>query len=202
MTLALDLDGTLISCKPRQSAVLRAALVAGRQTADVDAVWELKRAGASTTLALQACGLPLLAATSVSDYWQTWVEEPCWLSLDVVLDGVDATLASWCDSGLDLMLLTARSRPEWVAMQLRHLDLSGFFSRVESVPPTSAVESKARILRNSGAHAFVGDTESDARAAQAAGVRFIGVATGQRSAEFLRRVGVVNLASALAEVRF
>lgn len=201
MTLALDLDGTLISCKPKQSAVLRAALVACGEAVDVDAVWDQKRDGASTKRALQICGLTLDAASAVSTYWQTRIEDCYWLGLDSVLGGVIETLGAWRARGDKLMLVTARSRPEWIGVQLRHLGLAAFFTRVEFVDPASAAEAKAAVLRASGVSTFIGDTESDARAAQAAGVRFIGVASGQRSAEFLRHSGVLTLAATLAEIR-
>jgi phosphoglycolate phosphatase len=70
---------------------------------------------------------------------------------------------------------------------------------VHCVAPARTVQEKAQVLRAEGADFFVGDAESDAAAAQAAGVPFAGVTTGQRSAGYLARHGVRHLYDSLAE---
>lgn len=190
MTLALDLDGTLITCEPRQMAVLRGALAACGVGVDISAVWACKREGATTLQALLQVGLAEGAARRVATLWERMVEDPQWLALDSLLAGVEATLADMRRAGYRLWLLTARRQREWLLPQLVRLGLVPLFDRVCVVSPAQATSAKADLLREAAVEAFFGDTESDGRAAAAAGVAFRGVATGMRSVGYLQRNGM------------
>ncbi|MEY4386963.1 MAG: hypothetical protein RLY20_2246 [Verrucomicrobiota bacterium] len=185
MNIALDLDGTLISCEPRQTAVLQAALTNVRVQIDRSAIWPLKRNGASTEAALSELGVAPALAREVSLEWQRMVEQPAWLALDSVLPGVIEVLQMMRAAGARLWLLTARNRPEWVRQQLIQLGLAPLLDKVVVVPSNQASSAKAAVLREALAVAFFGDTESDWRAAVAAQVPFYALETGQRSAAFL-----------------
>lgn len=190
MNLALDLDGTLISCEPRQSAVLQAALAQVGAQADLIRAGQRKRAGDSTEQALVEQGLDKLVARRVAGAWRQMIEAPHWLAFDQVLPGVRETLHAMRAGGFKLRLLTARSRPEWVPQELARLGLAPLLDEVIVVPAERASEAKAAVLRESSPIAFFGDTESDWRASTAAGVPFYAVASGQRSAEFLTGAGI------------
>ena len=199
MNLALDLDGTLISCEPRQSAVLSAALTCWKANADLKKIWEMKREGVSTREALEKSGLESTLAQSVADDWRRMIEEPVWLELDSVLPGVTETLFAMREAGAQLWLLTARSRQEWVYQQLARLWLLPFFHSVSVLPISEPAQAKARILRRMCADAFFGDTEPDWRASTEAGVPFYAVSTGQRSATFLLGKGVIFIDTCLSD---
>jgi phosphoglycolate phosphatase-like HAD superfamily hydrolase len=198
--IALDLDGTLITCEPRQSAVLEAALKPRRLSVDTRRVWGLKRKGASTEDALVTVGLSRADAREVARDWRRMIEAPAWLALDQVIDGVYETLDEMCCMSAHLMLLTARSRREWLEQQLRHLRLSRFFRSVIVVSPERATQEKAQCLSEESVAAFIGDTESDMRAASSARVAFYAVETGQRDAAFLARASESAVYSDLASV--
>src|ERR1700677_3718654 len=108
--LALDLDGTLISCEPRQSPVLSAALIRRKANADLKKIWERKREGDSTREALKKSGMGATLAQSIAEDWRRMIEEPVWLALDSVLPGVRETLNAMRKAGTQLWLITARSR--------------------------------------------------------------------------------------------
>jgi len=199
VSLVLDLDGTLISCEPRQSAVLRAALVACRVDADVSAVWRMKRAGASTRQALISLGVPRAAAEQVAKAWHGMIEAPGWLALDSILPGVVETLRDMRAAGFELALLTARSRKEWVLPQLSRLGLAGCFDTISVVAAADAKQAKTAHLRQGFVPGFFGDTESDMRAADDAQVPFFPVATGQRDETFLASVGRKPIYADLSE---
>ncbi len=199
-TIALDLDGTLITCEPRQSAVLRATARRFGVDVDLDAVWECKRAGGTTLQGLIQCGVPGGIAASMADVWRTSVESPGWLAVDRVLPEVTGWLLTMRRRSFTLDVLTARSRPEWVVPQLANLGLLSRVDSVTCVPPAEAAAAKADHLGRSGAVIFVGDTESDASAARQAGCRFAGVATGQRHSAFLRAIGGFPVHESLATV--
>ncbi|KAB2673990.1 MAG: HAD family hydrolase [Verrucomicrobia bacterium] len=190
MKLALDLDGTLISCEPRQSAVLQAVLAQCGERVDLGRVWELKRNGASTEQALVQLGFDPTSARRASRSWRYSIEAPFWLGLDSVFSGVTEVLGAMRAVGWRLIVVTARSQREWVPQQLERLGLSPWLDGVVVVPPHEAATEKAAVLRDLSAVAFFGDTESDYGASRAAGVPFYSVGGGQRCAAFLARAGV------------
>ncbi len=190
MNLALDLDGTLIGCEPRQSAVLQVVLARRGQPVDLGRAWELKRNGASTEQALVQLGLSPVVARQVAEEWRNSIEAPVWLGLDSVLGGVSEVLKDMRATGARLALITSRTRREWVPQQLERLGLSPWLDEVTVVSPENAVTRKAESLRRGSAVAFFGDTESDHRSALEADVPFFGVSCGQRSGAFLAKSGV------------
>ncbi len=199
MTICLDLDGTLITCRERQSELLRAAARALGFTLDPYAIWTLKREGHSTRRALERLGTPREAAEAISRYWSLGIEQPCWLQFDRVPPGVLPQLQEWRRIGHRLVIITARSLPQWVVPQLRHLGILPLIDALHCVPPREAASSKATVLVDQKADLFIGDTESDAEGAQKAGVSFIAVASGQRSPEFLQQRQIGPIAESLID---
>lgn len=193
MTLAFDLDGTLITCEPRQTTLLRAVLAAHRCQTDVARVWDMKRNGATTKQALEACGLSSAAAQAVVRCWQGSIEEPIWLGLDTLQPRAREALEQCRTMGFRLCLVTARSRPEWLSVQLRHLGIFEMFQHLACVSPDRVTAEKADVLNREHCDWFIGDSETDARASQASGVRFLGVECGQRARAFLQKAGVSQI---------
>jgi len=189
--VAFDFDGTLVSCAPRQLAVLRAVL---RQLdlAMVDAAehWRLKRSGASTVAALRDQGLSERQATEVGRLWRNEVERLPWLALDAPFRGVRTMLEDLVRRGFDVVLLSARSSPAMLRLQVGQAGIGRFLAEVRPVAPGAVVEEKAAVLRAIEPIAYVGDTESDAQCAQLAGTPFLAVSSGQRSRDFLAARGV------------
>ncbi|HEX8101896.1 MAG TPA: HAD family hydrolase, partial [Solirubrobacteraceae bacterium] len=103
---------------------------------------------------------------------------------DAPLPGARAALAA----SPGAVVLTARADAEGVRRQVARLRLLDPAS-VIVVSPGGAAERKAEILATRRPALFVGDTESDGRAAQLAGVPFLAVDTGQRDAAFLAARG-------------
>lgn len=187
--IGLDLDGTLITCRHRQSAVLQAACPRPI-TVDTSLVWEAKRDGATTIEALRAQGVSSGQSERIAERWRRMIEEPYWLGLDSLFEDVLEQLAGLRARGMRIALLTARERAYSLRQQLRQLGLAGFCDEVFIVSPRYAAEQKARVLARLDPIAMIGDTESDATAAAAVGTPFLAVESGQRSCNFLRRHGV------------
>jgi phosphoglycolate phosphatase-like HAD superfamily hydrolase len=188
----LDLDGTLLDCRPRQLAVTREVLLRRGLALSAEmlaALWQHKREGLDTSAALRRCGVAAAAAAlSLADFRRE-VEDDRHLLLDAPLPGVDEALAALRERGCALHVLTARARPDAVRAQVRRL----FGDRVGEphvVPPDAAVAGKTEVLRALAPAAFVGDTETDAAAAAASGTPFHAVASGQRSRAFLAARGL------------
>lgn len=189
---ALDLDGTLLSCEPRQVA-LAARLHARFAGAELDAqaFWAAKRAGAPTLEALTATGCNASVAEAVAAEWIRQIEHEEWLAHDTLLPGGIEAAAAIVAHGMQPVVVTARRDPEATLAQLAWLGLSDALATCVVVAPGEHVERrKAAALRRLRALAFVGDTETDAAAAAEAGVPFAAVCCGQRSREYLEsRVG-------------
>ena len=200
MNLVLDLVGKLITCEARQTAVLGAALICCGAQIDLHQVWELKRAGTSTENAMVQLGLVPELARRVISCWRHSIEDPIWLGLDSVQTGVFDVLSDMKRVGGRVLLLTARSHPEWVSQQLARLGLLPMLDNVTVVTPSEAVQGKIAMLRAFSATAFFGDTELDWLASIRAEVPFFPVSWGQRSEEYLARavVGVSLIHADLA----
>ena len=206
MVVGLDLDGTLIDAERRQAGLALHLLEAtGRRPVDPVAFWSLKREGHTTAGALEALGVPADDAGDIARRWRDQIEDPAWLLLDAVLPGVDTALAELRATARSVFVLTARRDAAAVTAQIDRLGLGFGPAEIDVVPPARAAAEKAAALERRKADALIGDTEVDAQAAAAAGVRFVGVTSGQRSGAALRRSGVTDvcdgLAAALAGLR-
>jgi phosphoglycolate phosphatase len=187
--LALDLDGTLLDAEPRQ-VELMASLVDPDLAPVVRAeLWARKREGASSETALRQLGVAPAVAADLARHWTEAVEDDRWLALDRPLPGVTETLRELNASGRGPIVVTARRYADRVRIQLENVGMAELLAGVEVVSPAAVAAEKELVLRRIGACAYVGDTERDAEAAAAAGVPFAAVATGQRSARFLRARG-------------
>jgi phosphoglycolate phosphatase-like HAD superfamily hydrolase len=197
-TVAIDLDGTLITCEPRQSAVLRAASRAHGRKIDIVQIWQRKRSGVTTECAMIEEGVPGKSAKLIARLWQQIIEEPVFLRLDSVFPNVRVSLTKLRER-FDLALITSRSRPEWVPHQLRSLSLQDYFENIYVVNPAHGASAKSKILRKVSANIFFGDSEMDWFAARDAGAKFFAVATGQRSSKFLKTTCALHPYASIAE---
>ncbi len=197
--LALDLDGTLIDAERRQTSLAADCLARlGGGELDRLAFWREKRTGAPTAHALRTLGVAQDLSEAVAALWGLEVEDERWLSLDAWLPGAVESLATAKEHGFGVVVVTARRDRKAVERQCERLGLLAIIDRLEVVEPRSAATGKARLIPS--AYAMIGDSESDAEAASIAGVRFMGVASGVRSEEFLVARGCEVFATVLEAV--
>jgi phosphoglycolate phosphatase-like HAD superfamily hydrolase len=198
-TVAFDLDGTLVTAGPRQSWLLCAAALAHDVRLDANAVWDAKREGASNWDYLQRQGVDDAVVARICALWGAQIETPYWLLMDTLVPTAAATLDALNANGHRCILVTARANACLMRQQIRRLGLLRQFASVHCVSPVCAAQEKENVLREQNVAFFVGDAESDAAAAHAAGVPFAGVATGQRSRRFLLQHGVRQVFDNLAD---
>jgi phosphoglycolate phosphatase-like HAD superfamily hydrolase len=190
MVLALDLDGTLIDARPRQVEVAHHAVKElGALALNERLFWECKRAGASTEQALVQLGYPLGFAADVARLWKRDIESKRWLAHDRPLPGVAIVLRRLRAQRITVLVLTARQRSESARRSIEIAGLARLVDELLVVDPAKAASSKAKLLMDRDALAFIGDTASDGMAAAAAGVRFVAVTTGQRAHGYLHSLG-------------
>lgn len=200
-TLVFDLDGTLISCRPRQIAALRA--VSGLSRVDLSTIWLAKRDGLSTRTALQAVGVSAKQSEKLSNLWGRVIETPYFLSYDRLLPRATDALSACRTRGLRTVILTARRSQRFAMMQCNALRLNGMVDDILIVDPRDGAAQKAAALRQLSPCALIGDSEVDAKAAATASVPFIPVSSGQRSSEFFdRTMGLSTFDDVLAATLF
>lgn len=200
--IALDLDGTLLDCKERQSLLAATLCRAADLELDIEAFWTAKRAGATTASAISMQGIDATLASKLSRLWVEQVESDVWLRMDRLFPGVMHSLHDAHELGFHLHLVTARSNARALTRQLRWLSLAPFFDHVEIVCPHEASRQKAIYLAALAPLVYIGDAESDAAAANVARVKFLAVTSGQRSSAYLQlntNLGTQEIKSGLQE---
>jgi phosphoglycolate phosphatase-like HAD superfamily hydrolase len=200
VTIAFDLDGTLITTGPKQSLLLCA--VARRFGVEINAgeIWRRKREGMSNRSVLLDFGLDGALADAISNDWKSRIETPYWQSLDRLFDDAMPILSDIRATGQRCILISARSNRYLFRQQVFQMRLSPYFTQNYCVSPAHAAAEKAAVLRLSGARLFVGDSESDFEAAELAGIPFRAVSTGQRSEAFLTNAGVTSVSASLRDL--
>lgn len=199
MEIGLDFDGTLVTCRNRHVALMRASARRLGATLDDDAYWSAKRQGYSNSLALAASGIEPEVADALCAIWAREIERPPWLWFDQPIDGTERALHTLVGGGHRLHLLTARSCAAQLFLQLERSDLGRYMASVTVVAQGNVAEQKAAALASRHCSVYVGDTESDHEAARRAGVRFAAVASGMRSETFLRARGVETVHATLVD---
>lgn len=184
--IALDLDGTLIDCRERQSLLAASLCRAAGLELDLAQFWTAKREGATTAFAIRRQGADARLAESLSRLWVDQIETDAWLRMDRVLPGVRRSLHIAVEMGFKLHMVTARAREQALRRQLRWLSLETFFDHVKVVSPREASPRKAKYLSAITPVVYIGDSESDAAAASAAQIKFLAVSSGQRSAAYIQ----------------
>lgn len=178
--LALDLDGTLISCQPRHTTLMGHVCRGDDLPPDtLNRLWAAKREGASNLTALRALGHP--APEPRCQAWLREIEHWPWLGFDRVFPAAASLLAS---RRFRCVVITARRETLFVRQQLDRLGITAQIDDLIVVPPHAAQGAKAEALRRIQPIGFIGDTESDADAAALAGTPFAAVACGMRSPRF------------------
>ncbi len=156
--------------------------------------WTLKRAGSSTREALVALGYDPVSAARLAERWQACVETPELARLDRPFAGLREAFAIYSARGIKFAVLSARNQPDRLKAQIAASSVGAFIGDTVVVSPDAAVVQKARELRRLDPDGFIGDTEADAQSATVAGIPFVGVTCGQRSASYMREHGVACLA--------
>lgn len=123
----------------------------------------------------------------------------------VPFPGVAESLKRFQEMGIKMAVVSNRNR---ILPAVRSSGLEGFFHKMVGMEdvefpkphPGSILIALERVQGSPGSAVLVGDSEVDARAARAAGVRFIGLTTGGRSRAALLSEGACAVVDDFAEI--
>ena len=192
MRIGLDLDGTVVSCAERHTALMRAAARQMHCRFDAQHFWSLKRDGNGNHDALRLLQIPPGTAASMSAIWASNIEALQWLAFDrpmvapAQLQGIRRRTHS-------LHLITARANAVHARQQLQRLAILDAVDSLTVVSPLDPAPAKAMALRAHACDVYIGDSEVDQAACRLAGIGMRAVTSGMRSRAYLDSCGVTEL---------
>lgn len=185
MRIGLDLDGTLISCMQKQTALMKALLSAHQVSIDVNKYWSFKRDGMNNIQALKSCQIDEAFARCLNQQWVEQVEAVQWMELDSVIDGAVEFLKNEIQHGNTLHLVSARNNKANSILQINKLGLARYFDTVDFVS-SNLGEDKKSAFCSRNIDVYIGDTEQDFFQAQQFGIPCYLVSTGMRTSSRLK----------------
>ena len=119
-TILLDLDGTLLEGKLRHYQCYSDILnTHGYKPMPINVYWEMKRFRRSRKEQLAVSGAESIYDIFL-DEWLKQIEEPEYLVLDRVQDGVLIKLQEWLDDNMKIILVTMRNSRIHLLNQLKN----------------------------------------------------------------------------------
>lgn len=176
--ILFDLDGTLIDSRQRLYQLF--CTMVPESHLSFDEYWDLKRN--KTDHAAILSNYFQWPEEKINDFKREWlqlIEQPEWLSLDTVFEGVYQVMQQ-LNNECDLYLFTARQSEEKLLNQLQQLNLLTYFKKVFV---TQQKINKEDLIKESNLviHSYdiaVGDTGADINLGKSIGCISIAVTSG------------------------
>jgi phosphoglycolate phosphatase-like HAD superfamily hydrolase len=170
-----------------------------------DRYWDLKRrrVDRQALLALSE------GAAFYDRYFQLWcerIELPETLADDRTQPGAIEQLAKWKQTGVRVILVTARRNPENTRDQLQFLGITPLLRGISVTAPSAGAAGKAAGARSVAGSIetsdalWVGDTEMDMEAAQIVGCRAWAITDGLRTSDFLASFAPIGISARIQEI--
>ena len=186
--IAFDFDGTLLDSRERHQIAMKKVLSDNELFLDTSGLVQFKSNGKTNKDWLRANGLSEQLVQKINSEWINIIESEEYLKHDVLYDGVSEYLRTISKDN-EIYLITARKNETGLFKQITELGIGAFFSKVIVVSPIdNVIAKKADAISKLQIDCFIGDTESDFKAAQTAGCRFYAVTYGFRSFDFLNKL--------------
>ena len=185
--IAFDLDGTLLDSRKRHEIVMSDVLKKHGIDLDTSGLVAFKFDGHNNIDWLLSKGISEDNAQKINKEWISLIENAEYLKADFLYPNVRDVLSNLSKEN-DLFLVTARSNKENAYKQIKQLGIVQYSTGISVVDTCSETASlKAVELKKFHAEYFIGDTESDYKAAQIADCDFYAVGYGFRSESFWRK---------------
>mgnify|MGYP002624725689 CR=1 FL=1 len=198
--IAFDLDGTLLDSRKRHEIVM--ADVLGKYGIELDTsdLVSFKSDGHNNIDWLLSKGISEDKAKEINSDWISLIENSECLKSDSLYPDVEEILSNLSKDN-DLFLITARNNKDNAYKQIKQLGIAQYFADISIVDTCSETPAlKADKLQKYGVDCFIGDTESDYKAAQIAGCDFKAVNYGFRSKKHWNGISIESLEVLSAEI--
>lgn len=182
--VAFDLDGTLLDSRNRHIAVMNEILSRKKIAIPLEDLIDFKSNGNNNIDYLISKGLSATESATIQKEWIANIEKEDYLKLDTLYPDAKTILEQEGQHN-DLVLITARSNKENLLQQLKELGLSDVFVKIAVVSGDNISQKKAQEIRKCNAIRFYGDTYSDKKAADEAGVKFVYHENGFHSKKYV-----------------
>lgn len=187
VTIAFDLDGTLLDSTLRHKILLDDLLKEYDISINTDNLLDYKRQGKNNEEYLQKNGVNINIATEIQKKWIEHIEDEKYLNYDVLYSYTIELLETY--KNYDLILITSRRKKERVFKQLKKFDIEKYFKKIYVISNSKiAKNEKSRILKEENAKCMYGDSEIDFFACKNAQIEFKPVYEGFRSKQFLQKL--------------
>lgn len=184
-TIAFDFDGTLLDSRKRHIVVLDDILKQFDINLDTTDLIDFKRNNKNNVDYLISKGINENLAKEIQAKWIENIEKEEYLALDVLYPEIIEILEKHSKDN-DLILVTARNNKKGLQNQIDKFNLRKYFKEIYVVNSgKNTSELKAEILKSENVTKFFGDTLSDKKAADVAGVEFIHFDNGFHSKEII-----------------
>ncbi|WP_086245425.1 ATP-grasp domain-containing protein [Campylobacter devanensis] len=172
-TIAFDFDGTLLDSRNRHGIVLKDILNKFNIDIDVSDLIDFKRNNKNNIDYLISKGVEENLAKEIQIQWIENIEQEKYLALDTLYCEAIKLLEKYSKEN-DLILVTARNNKVGLQNQIDKFNLRKYFKEIHIVNSNKDISAnKAQILKNKNVTKFFGDTLSDKKAADLAGIEFI-----------------------------
>lgn len=170
--VAFDFDGTLLDSRKRHSVLLNDILKEYDINVDLSDLIEFKRNNKNNVEYLILKGIDEIIAKEIQSKWIDKIESEKYLELDILYPETIEILEKYSSEN-DLILVTARNNELGLQNQIDKFNLRKYFKEIYIVNSgKNTSELKAEIIKKENVAKFFGDTLSDKKAADIAGIEF------------------------------
>jgi phosphoglycolate phosphatase-like HAD superfamily hydrolase len=197
LNIVFDLDGTLIDCENKQKYVLYSILntlygIGSIAMEKLNYWWELKRNGYNTEKALTKMGFS--DANFLANKWIESIENYSWSYLDKRFkDSLSTFEYLKANYKINIIILTARTNTYLVCQSINYFGFAKYISELIVVNPSRVIMEKEQHLKIIKPLIYVGDSETDFTASANSNTKFVGLTRGQRSGNFLKSLGDIQI---------
>ncbi len=190
MKIFFDLDGPILDVSKRYYKVFL-DIFGGEAGLNKKDFWELKRKK-TPWLSIFKKGALKIDKSDFLDLWLWCIEGKIYLSLDTLHPYTKRRLLSLSKKN-SLYLISLRQSKKNLLWQIKKLGIDKYFKKIIHCPHGSNKpwQEKAKLIRNNlkskEQAVVIGDTEIDIRAAKLLGIKSIGVTSGIRTKDLLKR---------------
>jgi len=190
LKIFLDLDGPILDVSKRYYKVFL-DIAGGKTKLSRKDFWELKKKKTPWPKIFKKAGLKIKKDDFLK-FWLWCIEGRIYLVLDKIHPNVKRRLSSLSKKN-SLYLISFRQSEKNLFWQLKKLGIDKYFKKIIHCPHTSGKpwQEKVKLIRKNlkpkEKALIIGDTEVDIRAAKIVGIKSVGVTSGIRTKELLRR---------------